>query len=417
MASEWPTKQLREVAEVIDSLHKSPQYQNIGLPMVRVTDIKPDSIDLANCNKVSEEDFIEFSRRYKPESGDLLITRVGSYGITAQVKRVLDFCIGQNIAAIKPQNIHSVFLFYCFQSSVVKQQIEQRVVGSTQKTLSLANINELEIPLPPLPEQKAIAAVLGSLDDKIELNRRMNETLEATAKALFKSWFVDFDPVRAKTEGRQPEGLAPEIAALFPNGFEDSELGEIPNGWKWVSFDELAEAKQGKYLPAADMAERPYLDTPYPVWGGNGVRGYTKNTMYSEPVTVMTCRGSNCGLILFTESPSWVSNISFACLPKYGSNEYLYIYFSLESFIETISGSAQPQITSTSLKSKMMKFPVEKHVCNQFSELIHPVFKKIRQLNTNSRTLASIRNTLLPRLMSGELRVCDAQKLVEGVTT
>jgi type I restriction enzyme S subunit len=123
-------------------------------------------------------------------------------------------------------------------------------------------------------EQQTIAHILGSLDDKIELNRRMNQTLEATARAIFKSWFVDFDPVRAKAEGGDP-GLPDDVAALFPGSFEDSELGEIPTGWEVVTFEELTEAKQGKYIPKNEMSDIPTNEHIYPVWGGNGIRGYS----------------------------------------------------------------------------------------------------------------------------------------------
>src|SRR5690606_5493274 len=112
------------------------------------------------------------------------------------------------------------------------EQLQSLLSGSAQPQLPIRDIKRLRIHLPPLSEQREIARILGSLDDKIELNRRMNETLEATARAIFKSWFVDFDPVRAKAEGRQPEGMDAETAALFPDSFEESELGLIPKGWR-----------------------------------------------------------------------------------------------------------------------------------------------------------------------------------------
>jgi type I restriction enzyme S subunit len=232
------------------------------------------------------------------------------------------------------------------------------------------------------------------------------------ARAIFKSWFVDFDPVRAKAEGR-PTGLPDDIAALFPDSFEDSELGEIPKGWEVVTFEELTEAKQGKYIPKNDMSDIQTNEHIYPVWGGNGIRGYSSTYMYEEPVVVLTCRGSNCGRIDLTESPAWISNIAFACSPKYGSINFINVYFHFSSFSETITGSAQPQITYTSLKNKRMQFPVHKEICDAYSKKIDSLYMMIRENNRQSTTLATLRDTLLPKLISGELRVPDAEKFVE----
>ena len=175
------------------------------------------------------------------------------------------FCLGQNTALISPR-INGRFLHLFLQSAEARRQIEQLAVGSTQKTISLKSISSLQVPIPPPIELEAIACVLGALDDKIELNRRMNRTLEGLARAIFQSWFVDFDPVRwnrqrqgAKTPGRKtdkpktPQASSPpgdfafnlKLAALFPNAFENSELGEIPKGWRVASIYEIAEVIYG----------------------------------------------------------------------------------------------------------------------------------------------------------------------------
>ena len=263
-------------------------------------------------------------------------------------------------------------------------------------------------------EQRAIAHILGTLDDKIELNRRMSETLEAMARAIFKAWFVDFEPVRAKMEGRwrcgeSLPGLPAHLYDLFPSRLVDSELGEIPEGWAYLSFDEMVIANQGKYLPSDEITDFPYDDFIYPVWGGNGIRGYSRQKMYDYPVVVLTCRGSNCGLIYKTDSESWVSNIAFACEPRIGSTNFIYVYFSLCSFVDCISGSAQPQITFSILRNKQMPYPVSPKICEVFSTKVDPIFQKISMNNHLSRTLAALRDTLLPKLISGELRVKDAE--------
>ena len=133
------------------------------------------------------------------------------------------------------------------RNSVAAHHVDSHLVGAVQQHFNVGSARTMLMQLPPLPEQRAIAHILGTLDDKIELNRRMNETLEAMARALFKSWFVDFDPVRAKAQGRDP-GPPPALAALFPDSFEDSELGEIPKGWEVRSLDAIANFLNGLAL-------------------------------------------------------------------------------------------------------------------------------------------------------------------------
>ena len=160
----------------------------------------------------------------------------------------LKCCLGQRMVMLRPNpaKCDSRFLLYSIQSPVVQHEIlVNEGTGSTVSNLRIPLLESLPIPLPPLPEQKRIAHILGTLDDKIELNRRMNATLEAMARALFRSWFVDFDPVRAKLDGRKPEGIDPETAALFPSEFQDSPLGTIPKGWQIKPVGAVVECVGG----------------------------------------------------------------------------------------------------------------------------------------------------------------------------
>ncbi len=324
------------------------------------------------------------------------------------------------------------FINYLLRTHEYRAWIVGSASGTAVKHTSPGRISEYRCKIPPLSEQRAIAHILGTLDDKIELNRQMNRTLEAMAQALFKSWFIDFDPVvvnalragnpipekfaqRAAHYRDNPDALRlPEdTLRQFPDRFQDSELGPIPEGWETLTFEDFVKAKQGKYIPKKEMRDHPSGDFVYPVWGGNGIRGYASTWMYEDPVVVLTCRGSNCGLIGLTESSSWISNISFACEPKYGSTYFLHTYFSFSSFKECISGSAQPQITYTALKNKRMEYPVQRMIVDAYSDKVDSLYRKILNNNVESSVLASIRDTLLPKLISGELRVPDAEKLLE----
>ncbi len=153
------------------------------------------------------------------------------------------------------------FRYLYYQLLIHRPQIKGLANGAAQQNLNGQIIKQFRLPFPPLPEQRAIARVLGALDDKIELNRRMNETLEALARALFQSWFVDFDPVRAKSEGRQPEGMDAETAALFPGSFEASELGEIPAGWRLGKLGEVMNSPRRGVDPTSVDGDTPYITT------------------------------------------------------------------------------------------------------------------------------------------------------------
>src|SRR6266542_7114085 len=209
---------------------------------------------------VSVETYRERVTRAEPKYGDLLYSREGTYfGIAAEVPRGIQVCLGQRMVLLRPHanEVNFRFLRYWLNSPVMAMYAHGFRDGTVAERLNLPTIRALPVLVPPLPEQLAIANILGTLDDKIELNRQMNETLEAIARAIFKSWFVDFDPVRAKVEGRAT-GLPKHIADLFPDRFEDSELGEIPAGWKIKPLPEVVEVNPPRSLRRGEAA--PYLD-------------------------------------------------------------------------------------------------------------------------------------------------------------
>src|SRR3569833_1416588 len=193
--------------------------------------------------------------------GDVVITREAPMGQVCRIPPGLRCCLGQRTVSLRPdrKKVDPGYLLYTLQSVSVQHEIRvNEGTGSTVSFLCFPLLEALPIPYRPLAEQRAIAHILGTLDDKIELNRRMNATLEAMARALFKSWFVDFDPVRAKAERRDP-GLPKPLADLFPDSFEDSELGEIPKGWEVKSLDDVADFLNGLALQKYPPGEGPTL--------------------------------------------------------------------------------------------------------------------------------------------------------------
>ncbi len=359
----------------------------------------------------------------------IVIGRVGAYCGSIHAVFEPNWVTDNAIVANPKEGTDFRFLYYLLKHL----KPEKTSVGSAQPLVTQKGLKPLHFSKPPLLEQRAIAHILGTLDDKIELNRRMNEALEEMARAIFKSWFVDFDPVvfnavRAGNhvperfeeaaaryrENPETQRLPQNILDLFPDRFEESELGEIPAGWEVKKFEELVNAKQGKYKPKKQMSNTHTAKFCYPVWGGNGVRGYTKESMYENSIVLLTCRGSNCGLVQLTNSAAWVSNIAFACVPKFGTTNFIYVYFLHSSFSDCISGSAQPQITYTALKNKVMEYPVSEPPIDAYSEITFKLYEGIQQNCFQSKRLSRLRNTLLPKLISGEVRVPEAEKIIEG---
>ncbi|MEK7716728.1 MAG: restriction endonuclease subunit S, partial [Pseudomonadota bacterium] len=234
MTGEWQRLSLREAGvTLIDCDHRTPPPAEDGYPYVAIPQLRNGRIDFSGARRITREHFTEWTKKARPTANDVVLSRRCNPGETAFVQCGCDFALGQNLVLLRAdgKRVDPPFLRWLVRGPEWWEQIGKFInVGAVFDSLRCADVPNFELHFPPLDEQRAIAHILGTLDDKIELNRRMNETLEAMARALFKSWFVDFDPVRAKTEGRNP-GLPKPLADLFPDSFEDSELGEIPKGW------------------------------------------------------------------------------------------------------------------------------------------------------------------------------------------
>jgi type I restriction enzyme S subunit len=316
--------------------------------------------------------------------------------------------LGPNAVLCRPRDedqLRRDFLYYYLISEPGQQSLRTILSGSAQPKFNKTDLRTLSVPVPPLSEQRAIAHILGTLDDKIELNRRMSETLEAMARALFKSWFVDFDPVRAKAEGRDP-GLPQPLADLFPDSFEDSELGEIPRGWGVAQLDDLAAIQGGKQLPTADCQPTGM----FPVFGANGIMGYASRTTHDGFVIAFGRVGAYCGSVHWTYAGAWINNNASSVVPK-GWPEFV-LQTMLEADFEGMrTGSAQPFIPNTSLAAlQVIRAP--DNVLNEFCAIVHSLRLKEQASHRQSHTLAALRDTLLPKLISGELRVKDAEEFI-----
>lgn len=290
--------------------------------------------------------------------------------------------------------------------------------GTSNPTLSRDTFGAQLFPLPPLAEQKAIAAVLGALDDKIELNRRMNATLEAMARALFQSWFVDFDPVRAKLDGRPPIGLDPATAALFPASFQDSELGAIPKGWQAKPLPEAIEVNPRRTLKAGTIA--PYLDMKnLPTQGHSAEevieREFSSGTKFQNGDTLLAritpcLENGKTGYVDFLKDDQvgWGSTEYIVFAPKLPLPPQLgYLLARSDALrshaIQNMTGtSGRQRVPSECFNTFWLAIPPP-DIAKRFDELTAPMMAKIKANADQSRTLATLRDTLLPKLLSGEL--------------
>lgn len=318
--------------------------------------------------------------------------------------------------------VEPLFLFYYFRSRYGCHELLKNAstVGTPGIGQPLSSLKSIQVPLPPLGEQRVIGHILGTLDDKIELNRRMNGTLEAMARAIFKSWFVDFDPVRAKAEGRQPAGMDAETAALFPDSFQDSPLGKIPQGWRPGVLRDLAEnprtgAKPGTVLPTMPyigLEHMPRRSIALSEWGSAGDVAsnkfqfsegeilFGKLRPYFHKVGVAPVDGvcSTDILVIVPRFPPWHAFV----LGHVSSDEFV-------SYTDAAStGTKMPRTNWGDMERYEIVIPSEVAV-DGFETLISPMIGLMKAHITESRTLAAIRDALLPKLISGEIRLRDAE--------
>jgi len=300
--------------------------------------------------------------------------------------------------------------------------------GSAQPSLNRNYIYSIPVAYPERKDQQAIACILGALDDKIELNRRMNRTLADMARAIFKSWFVDFDPVRAKAAGQQPPGLKPEIADIFPDSFEDSELGEIPKGWGVRPLPMVFEINpkrtlsKGTLAPYLDMASMP-TQGPLPnSWTmrnfGSGMKFINGDTLIAR-ITPCLENGKTAYVDFLSEGEvGWGSTEYIILRPKDKiPTVFAYLLARTNEFrtfaIQQMTGSSGRQrVPASSLEKLSIVCPeMNSPLYGLFGNFVSPMFDRIKAATLQSQTFSNLRDTLLPKLISGELRVPDAERI------
>lgn len=472
MVSKWKELRLDEVTElIVDCPHSTPKWTDEGIVVLRSNNIKNGRLDVSSPSYTDQDGYEKRVKRAVPQAGDLVLTREAPMGEVCQIPEGLKCCLGQRMVLIrvKEEIIDSKYLLYTLQSPYLQYQISwNEGTGTTVSNIRIPNIKAFQIPTPPITEQKAIAHILGTLDDKIELNRRMNETLEAMAQALFKSWFVDFDPVidnallagndipellKERAEMRQAQidsGKAntnSKTNDLFPSEFEfTEELGWIPQGWSIANFGDLLKSTIGGDWGKPEPDEKHTIpsviirgtDIPDLKTGNRSaapkrwVEAKKLKTRKLEPYDIVieisggsptqsTGRSIIINENLLERLGGTVEPASF-CRRFTPIDKYIGVYAGIHlqkiyddgkmwEYQNQSTGIANFQTTSF-LEREILVLP-NKELIVKYYELVNPLINKMT--SNQQIELAKLRDTLLPKLMSSEVRIPDAEKLVEDI--
>ncbi|WP_420438310.1 restriction endonuclease subunit S [Candidatus Palauibacter sp.] len=392
-------------------LHKR-DYVSAGTPIVTVEHLGANRLVHRHLPRVSDADRDRLSK-YRLKAGDIVFSRVGSVDRRALVRQEEEgWLFSGRCLRVRgdPDRIDPAFLSYFFGWNAFREHIRSIAVGATMPSLNTRLLSSIVVPYPPLHEQRSIAHVLGTLDDKIELNRRMNDTLEGMSRALFKSWFVDFDPVLAKMEGRDT-GLPPDIADLFPDRMVDSEMGEIPEGWEVRTLGDLIELAYGKSLP-----KKKRKSGNVPVYGSNGQIGWHNQQLVDGPGIIVGRKG-NPGFVRWCPTKFFPIDTTFFVVPRGDGRGMFFLYHLLrtQDLPSIASDSAVPGMNRNLAYMNRAVVP-SKDVAGMFTKSVKANSERQRVLGKESRILAALRDTLLPKLISGEIRVPAAARPLEAAT-
>jgi type I restriction enzyme, S subunit len=425
---------------VRDGTHDSPKpVDGDGKPLVTTRHMKNGRISLDDAYLISQSDFDKVNDRSQVHQWDVLISMIGTLGELVLVRDEPDYAI-KNIGLFKTKSKYDgMWLYYYLQSPSAKNHIFTSAQGSTQQYLSLKTLRNFPVSVPECEtDKRAVCEFLGTLDDKIELNQKMNQTLEDIAKAIFKSWFVDFDPVRAKAEGRST-GLPDEINDLFPDAFEDSEIGEIPVGWKITSLGDQTTLTKGRSYKSAELMDSDTALVTLKSFhrgGGyrlDGLKSYTGT--YKEDqvlqqgdliiaLTDVTQAADVIGKPAIVRSSSdystLVASLDVGIIRAKAhsdiTREFCYFLMLTDRYTQHSLGYTTGTTVLHLAKDASAKFEIglpHKAVIDHFTAIASPLMQRIFAAEKENEILSELRDTLLPKLISGDLRIPDAEKFLE----
>lgn len=389
---EWIEKSLGEIAEVTKlagfEFTKHIKYNSDGeIIALRALNLRNGELDLTDIKRISRE-VSERLTRSKIYKDDILLTYTGNgYGDCAIIEDNDKYHLAPNICKIVPNNkeVFPYYLYCYIRSKAFYNQMSNNMTGSGQPTIPMKTIRLLKVPVPEMSVQINVANMIWLLNQKIRNNRAINNNLEQQAKALFKSWFIDFDHF--------------------------SDDGTMPSNWRIGTVSEIIEFHDSKRIPLSG-AQREKMDKVYPYYGATSLMDYVDNYLFDgiylllgEDGTVVDSLGFP--ILQYVYGQFWVNNHAHIITGKDGfSVEELYLFFSLTNIKSIVTGAVQQKVSQQNLKKVPAIIP-SKDALNSFDELIQPIFSQIRNLRDENACLVNLRDTLLPKLMSGELNVSN----------
>ena len=427
---DWPILTLRDAGvRLIDCVHKTPAPQETGYPYVGIPQMRGGRIEFGSARKISHEDFLEWTKKAMPQRHDVVLSRRTNPGVTAINRTRTDFALGQNLVLLRADGtrVEPSFLKWLVQTPAWWHQIEKFMnVGAVFNSLKCADIPSFELPIPPPETQRRWGVLLDALDDKIDLNRRISETLEAMARAIFTDWFVEFGPTRAKAEGRLPY-LVPELWGLFPAALDEEDK---PVGWAFDTLARLAVTNSDSWTARRHPSTVEYVDLSNTKWGNieattligwEAAPSRARRIAKAGDTIVGTTRPGNRSFAYISRDGLTVST-GFAVLSPRSAMYRDMVYIAATS-IENIKrlanladghGGAYPAVKPNEVTGTIIVFPGDE-ILASFADLVSPIREKIECAKAESRTLAQTRDLLLPKLMSGEIRLAEAEKELEAV--
>jgi len=428
LISDWDVVRLGDFCSKIGSGATPRGGSSAYLPegpfsLIRSQNVLLNAFSLDGLAFISDEQAAEL-RNVEVLQHDVLLNITGdSVARACKVdSKVLPARVNQHVAIVRPnpEEIDPRYLLYWLVSPDTQSHLLTMAGGgATRNALTKAMIEGLKIRKPPLPTQQTIASVLSALDDKIELNRRMNETLEAMARALFRSWFVDFDPVRAKSEGR-PTGLPADLDTLFPSEFEDSALGEIPKGWRAGTIEDVAVCRRRSASTTSISNDEPYVGLEHidkkslalSSWGTGADVASQKSRFEAGEVLFGKLRPYFHKVCIAPLAGICSTDILVVDYRETGLRGFVILALSEESTIDFVTassgGTRMPRTSWADLaRVPLVVPPIE--VAGAFNALVSGSLEHIQNSAFENQSLAAQRDFLLPKLLSGEIEVAEAE--------
>ena len=406
MSSEWRTQPLEDCLDaLIDYRGKTPEKTDFGIPLITAKVIKNGRIETPT-EFIAVGNYDAWMRRGMPKCGDVVLTVEAPLGEVAQLGPE-KIALAQRVVTLRGKAgfLDSTYLLYLLQSEAIQDQLRSRATGTTVLGIKQSELRKIQITVPPFAFQLEVAATMKALDDRITLLRETNATLEAIAQALFKSWFVDFDPVRAKMKGRAPEGMDEATAALFPDALEESELGMVPRGWGIERLEDVLVLAYGRALKATDR-----IDGDVPVYGSGGITGTHNESLVAGPSVIVGRKGTVGSLYWEDRAFFPIDTVFYVQSQK----PLTYCFYLLQTLglSDMNTDAAVPGLNrNNAYRLQIPKAPIA--VIETFDNVVSAVRRSMQINSAQAQTLVALRDTLLPRLISGQLRLPEAMAEIE----